>query len=414
MSRGWRKQATPRVTPDEVKFASFAGVVNTRSPKDIGLSDIALGDNVVVTDTKKLLRRDGFSAYIEGSVRSAFGCGDNLYVVIGDSIYRSVSATDLHLVVSGLTGTRYHWDDLNDEAYFVNGVEAGILAGDTFKPWRLDVPPTPTVDVVSTGVAPVVVANVGGTYTSATFRVCATYLTADGRETAPSDFAVVETTPYAALLRVTCPTAYARTNFYCTEPDGSVFRLLSSTTASTATFNPQASGRPLTTFGKFSLPNGVTHVCTTQKGVVLTAQYYPDLRQTLVFKSEPLGYHLWDIEEGYFAVPGEIGVFLEVAKGVVCGTTSGIWFYGFDGSFELLASYGVVPGFGGDTTPESVAYFWTTRGMCKAMPFENLTEANVSMAPGLAAYGGILYVNGMQQFVAVTHGGGEPFNQRRS
>lgn len=415
MSRGWRKQLTPRVVPDDpnTKFASFAGVVNTRSAKDIGMQDLSLGDNVLVTDTKKLVRRDGFTPYIEGSVRSAFGCGSNLYVVIGADIYRSVSASDNHLLVSGLTGTSYSWDDINGEAYFVNGVEAGILAGDTFRPWRLASPSVPVVNVVSTGSAPVAVANVGGTYAAATFRICATYLTTDGRETAPSDFTEVVTTPYANLFTVAVPAAYARTNIYCTEPDGSVFRLVASTTNTVATFNPQVAGRELTTFGRFPLPEGVTDICFV-KGVCFAAQYLPSLKQTVIWQSDPLAFHLFDVAEGFQSVSGEVGVLLWNNKGLLIGTTVAIYQYHYDGQLEQLADYGVAPGSGGDTTAEGMAYFWTERGICKAYPFEPVTEANVSMPPGKIANATILYANGMQHFIAVTQGGGEPFNKRRS
>lgn len=62
--------------------------------------------------------------------------------------------------------------------------------------------------------------------------------------------------------------------------------------------------------------------------------------------------------------------------------------------------------------PEGMAYFWTGRGFCKAYPFENLTEKTVGMPPGLWANTSMVYLNGAQQLVTITQGGGTPFNVR--
>ena len=59
-----------------------------------------------------------------------------------------------------------------------------------------------------------------------------------------------------------------------------------------------------------------------------------------------------------------------------------------------------------------MAYFWTERGICKAMPFENVTEKDVSMPAGLRAAARLINHNGQQQFLAVTQGTGDTFNSR--
>lgn len=412
MSRGWRKESKPRITPDEVKFAEFSGVVNTRSRKDVGLSALVDGTNVYISDTKKITRRDGYSLYRSGNVQSAFGCGDSLYVVDNGSLYRSFSATENVLVASGFLGTNYSWDDINGDAYFVNGIEAGIVRGGELLPWRLTLPQITRLEVVSTRALPDTVLNVGKSYTNATFRVCATYETADGRESAPGEIVEIVSSPLTNLLRVTVPTGYARTNVYCTEADGTLYRLVASTTGTVVTFNPLVGGRELTTLHKSSLPVGVTHIAFASV-VCFAARYLPDSDETVVWMSEPFGYHLWDEAEGFFVVKGELGVLLSNNKGLLVGTTEAVYQYGLDGQLEELCDYGVVPGSCGDTDAEGVAYFWTTRGICKAMPFENLTEKDVSMPAGARAVSLFAYVNGMQQFITVAQGGGTSFNSRR-
>lgn len=409
MSRPWRQQ-NPRVTPDEQRFTEFTGVVNTRSRKDLGLSSLYDGTNVVISDSKKIVRRDGYSVLRSGNVRSAYSCGGRLYVVDGSTLYHMASVTDLRVLASGLTGTEYHWSDINGDAYFTNGAEAGICRGDAYLPWRLSVPTISGATVVSVGAGSNPAFNLGATYTEATFRVCATYETEDGRETAPSEVVVLRASPLTNLIRVEIPTAYARTNIYSTAADGANFQLVASTTSGAATFNPARSGREFDAFGTGSLPPGVTATAFHQ-GRAYAARFLREARQTVVWFSKPLAFHLWDLANDYLLLPGELGLMLSNNGGLLLGTTQAVYQYDGD-KLEELCDYGVLPGVSGDTDAEGTAYFWTERGICKAMPFENLTEKDISMPAGLRVAAGMMYHNGQVQFITVTQGTGDTFNSR--
>jgi hypothetical protein len=410
-SRPWRQQVSPRITPDEARFSEFTGVVNTRSRRDIGLKALYVGDNVVISDTKKVVRRGGYSAVRStGTVQSVYGDTGDLYVIDAGSLIR-VAGGD-HVLTTGLSNGAYVWDTINDDAYFVNGIDAGIARGSLYLPWRLT---TPAVSaVVALSAAPVANKhNIGETYVNATFRVLATFETADGRETAPSEVVELVAPPTTNLIRVVLSQGYERTNVYCTEPDGTVFRLVASTTSTTITFNPQRGGREFTSLGTMSLPDGASHV-SFYKGYCAVGQYLPALRTSVVWTSKPFAYHLFDTEKDFRTVPGQLGLLLCNTKGVLIGTTSRIYQWHTDtDELEELADYGVVPGVAGDIDAQGKAFFWTVRGMCSAYPFANITENNVSMAPGARAVASLVYLNGMQQFIAVTQGGGNPFNSRR-
>lgn len=410
-SRPWRQQLHPRISPDDAKFAEFSGVVNTRSRKDLGLKALYVGDNVLISDTKKIVRRSGYTPFRStGTVKSAYGGTGSLYVMDNGSLIRVAGADD-HVLTSGLAQRSCNWDQVNGDAYFVNGVDAGIARGDTYLPWRLT---TPTISAVAAiSAAPVAnFNNLGETYTSATFRICATFETDDGRETAPCESYFLDAAPTTNLIRVQLSQGYARTNVYCTEPDGTVYRLVASTTGTVITFNPQRGGREYTGLGLSSLPEGVTHVAF-YKGICYAGQYLPDLRASVIWRSQPFAYHLFDLEADYLPVPGELGLMLWNSKGVLIGTDQTIHQYHPENDeLELLVSYGVVPGASGDQDAEGNAYFWSQRGICKAYPFENLTEKDVSMPPGSRAVVAMVYLNGMQQFIAVAQGGGSPFNMR--
>jgi hypothetical protein len=423
-TRPWRQQQKPRITPDDVKFADFTGVVNTRSRKDIGLKALYAGDNVFISDTKKVTRRDGYTPYLTtGTVQAAYGGAGPLYVVDAGVLQRVASPTDKHTLISGLTGKNYSWDVTNNDAYFVNGVDAGIARGDQFLPWRLTSPTLSGVTAVSAASLSTVL-NVGETYVAATFRVCATYETADGRESAPSEIFILSAAPLTNLIRVVAPTAYARINVYATEADGTVFRLVatSSSTAPTVslTFNPARGGRELTTLATQSLPDGV-ELIAFMKGNIYASQYFTDSDTSVVWFSKAFAYHLFDCSEDYIVVPGRVSMLLWISKDttygikdwLLIGSTKGVWQRGDEDKFENLANYGVVPGIAGDVDPEGTAWFWTQRGICTAPPFKNLTEEDVSMAPGVRANATLVYHNGTKQLLTVTQGGGTAFNSRR-
>jgi hypothetical protein len=412
-SRPWRQATKPRITPDDAKFAEFTGVVNTRSRKDIGLKALYVGDNVVISDTKKVTRRDGYSPYIStGTVWAAYGGTGELYVVDNGVLQHVASPTDKRTLTSGLAHKPYTWDTINGDAYFANGVDAGITRGDEYLPWRLNVPAFSAVAAVSAASSDASL-NMGEKYAQATFRVCATYETADGRETAPSEIVSLVAAPLTNLIRVSVAAGYARTNIYSTEADGTVFRLVASTTATTVTFNPARGGREFTTFNTASLPDGVTHVAFVG-GRCFVGQYLQSLKQSVVWKSKAFAYHLFDTERDFITVAGELALLLWNNKGVLIGTDKNIYQWHEDTEeLELLVNYGVMPGVAGDRDAESVAYFWTQRGICKAYPFENLTEKDVSMPPGARAVASMVYLNGMMQFVAVTQGSSTPFNKRK-
>jgi hypothetical protein len=415
MSRPWRQQ-NPRVTPDEQRFTEFSGVVNTRSRKDLGLKALYDATNVVISDTKKVVRRDGYSVLRSGNVRSAYSCGGRLYIVDGATLYHMASVLDLRTLITGLTGTDYHWADINGEAFFTNGVDAGICRGDAYLPWRLAIPTISGVSVVSVGAGSDPAFNMGATYTEADFRICATFETEDGRETAPSEVVVLRASPLTDLIRVEVSSNYAFTNIYVTSADGTapqrVARQASTPagTTLTLTFNPARSGPDLTHLGTRSLPAGATHICF-DKGRCYAAQYLPSVGQTVVWFSKPLAFHLWDWANDYLLLPGQLGVMVANNGGVLLGTTHRVYQYDGD-KLEELVDYGVLPGAAGATDAEGVAYFWTERGICKAMPFENLTEKDVSMPTGLRAAAGMVYHNGQQQFITVTQGTGDNFNSR--
>jgi hypothetical protein len=223
----------------------------------------------------------------------------------------------------------------------------------------------------------------------------------------------VQASTAATLFTATVPNNGVRTNIYVTEPNGTVYRLAAASTQDIISVAPLRATREYTNYNTFPLPDAVEQIQFWQ-GRMWVSQYFADEDTSVIWFSKPFAFHLYGMGEDFLVVPGRVSMMLWCNQGLLIGSTQLIFLRHEDGKLEQLTSYGVVPGVAGDLDAESMAYFWTTRGFCKAMPFENLTEKAVGMAPGLWASTRLVYLEGMQQVVTITQGGGTPFNARSS
>lgn len=93
-----------------------------------GIQYLSEAVNVQVTDAGKVVRRPGYPLKASGSYHSAFHYLNLSLVVSGDSLYRLNHDYSTTLIKSGLTvGSMYKFVGVNEEVYFVNGHEIGIV-----------------------------------------------------------------------------------------------------------------------------------------------------------------------------------------------------------------------------------------------------------------------------------------------
>jgi hypothetical protein len=92
---------------------------------------------------------------------------------------------------------------------------------------------------------------------------------------------------------------------------------------------------------------------------------------------------------------------------LIVGTDACIYAYG--DRLNELADYGVVRGQHWAEDDERII-FWSVRGACAALPFRNLTERSVSVAPGVQAGGTIVRSGGQKRYVVALQSGGAAFN----
>lgn len=155
------------------------------------------------------------------------------------------------------------------------------------------------------------------------------------------------------------------------------------------------------------LPLG-TDVIQHWKGRIYASQPMISDGQSVVWFSEPLGYHLWKLDTSFFTVPGIVRAMAPTKDALIVGTDERIYAYSSEGITQL-ANYGVVAGDSWDRDGERIL-MWTTRGLCIALPFENLTERQASVAPGVRVAARVIREGGQRRFVAALQQGKEAFN----
>ena len=383
----------------------FKGLDNTSDPLRLGADWLVTADNVDVVDTGAVEMRAGYSlAQALAGITGAYNTLDyeRAYVVAAGVLRAITSTTASTVLATGLSPTRkVSWAEVNEHVFFTNGADSGVILPDnSVLPWAWAVPPAPTLALVSGSLAP-------GQY-----QACVTQTLPDGRETGPSDVVRITVAAGQALqISGIAQNTDTRTNVYIAPADSTVFGLAATTAASAIRWNYPAGalGRPLRTFGTDPLPAECS-VIQFWGGRMHAAQYSPSDGTTAIWRSKPLGFHLFDLEADVLMVPGRVLMLAPHADALIIGTDLGI--HAFDGTkLTDLAPYGVVPGQHWAADDDDSIIFQSTRGACRALPFKNLHEKSVSFAPGLAAGGAIRRSGGQRHYLVAIQQGGSAFNQ---
>lgn len=298
-----------------MNIKTFKGLNNVSDPLRLGLGWLATADNVNITDTGGVAKRQGFSKVKTGVYSGAYTSLDfsRMYLATPSAIQTFEGEN-----IAALTSSApMFWTEANDNVYYNNGVDSGIIAPD----------------------------NTVGLWRGAPVSYGAGFKGDDGKN--------------LAVLYDTLPLGVDVIQFW--------------------------------------------------RGVVYAAQYFPAEDQTVVWSSEPMGYHLFNLDSNFFVVPGQVLMLAPTKEALIVGTNNRI--YATDTKdLEVLAEYGVVPGQHWSKDDEGRTLFWSTRGVCAAKPFENLTEGQVSVAPGVRAGGCVMRSGGQKRYVVALQQGGSAFN----
>lgn len=381
------------LTANLPRIDRFKGINNVTDPLRLGMEWLAQADNVNVTDTGALEKRAGYSLHTSGAYTGAYSTLDftRMYVTVGGALKDFVGNT-LKILTSSAP---MNWTEINAQVFFNNGTDSGIIQTDN--------------TVLDWGWAPpgaVALSAVTGSLPAGTYQACSTMVLPDGRETGTSGVTEITLTEGQALQ--ISGIAHGA-NVYIAPANSEVFQLAYTRAPGAVVWNstPDALGRDLTNAFLDPLPYG-TSVIQAWRGRIYAAQYMATEDQTVVWFSEPLGFHLFNLNSNFFMVPGKVTMLAPHSAALIVGTDARIYAYGGD-KLDQLAEYGVVPGQHW-SLDETRLLFWSTRGLCAALPFANLTEKQVSVAPGVRAGGCLVRSGGQKRFLAVLQQGGSPFN----
>ena len=359
----------------------------------------SIADNVDGTDSRGLALRAGYQLFLAAAITGSYSTVDfsRLYIIAGGLLKRVYPSGQTDTLYSDLSGAA-HWSEINDVVYLSCGADKLQIEQDnTVNAWGVPTPAQPIVSAAS------------GSLSAGVYQVAITYTDADGREGGACQAIEITLAAGSGITVSAIPQLHAA-NVYLTDADGAVFYLAARPAGSAVTLTIPAAGVELTTQFLDAPPVAGGHVAFFGAAAFL-AEYIPEIDQTVVWRSRPLAYHLFSPDSDYFIVPGEVTQMHGAATGLVITTHTRVFSY--DGErLAQVAAYGAPPGQHADLGADEKIYFWTKRGLCRALPFENLTEAAVSVAPGVHAGGGIIESNGYRKYVAVIHQGGNAHNAR--
>jgi len=378
---------------------SFRGLNNVSDPQRLDLSWLTTADNVDITDTNAVVRCRGFTQRTSNfAITGAYATRDlqRLYVVDAGELRQMHADLTYTVLSTGLSSAKMYFEEVNGVVYATNGVDFLAIEQTRARPWGIPTPDTPDVVIGS------------GTLDPGTYLVACTFVDDRGMESSNSNPAVAVVLSAGSLTISGIPQlAGYSTNVYVTTADGTVFYRIAAGAPSALTWNGGEMGVEIP-FWNLDQPRGTLPAAF--QGRMYVAEAFPEFDQTVIWRSLPLQFHHFDPSGEALAVPGSVRMLRATESVLIIGTERAI--YAWDGEkLMLLADYGVVPGYHA-TVLDDKLLFWSLRGLCRAMPFENLTQSTLSVAPGLVAGATVMEKDGHRRYVVVLQKGGAPYNAR--
>ena len=406
------------VTLQRPEISGFKGLNNVTDP--LQLDDGSwqtIADNCEITNHGELVSPRGYTRVATLTAGSgAYTTKDlqRFYVIDSGEVRQMRDDFTFDVLKTGVSADAYAFQEVNGDVYYTNGTDFGVLTPDGWRPWGIASPGAPSLSLGSGVLAP-------GRY-----RVCCTLVDSRGMESSNSPVASIDV-PVGASIQVTniAQVADYTANVYATTANGEVFMRLARNAGNSATYNfsPDNLG-PTLRYWFTDLPRGNRPAFF--EGQMYCAEYFASLDQTVIWRSLPLDYHHFNPSAEGITVPGEVLLLRAstetlfagterltqrgVAEALLIGTERAIFSWS-DSQLVTLANYGVVRGFT-EFEIKGKLFFWTLRGLCMALPFVNLTESTVSVAPGLSAAGMVIERDGEKRYVVALKQGGEAFNSR--
>lgn len=381
--------------------STFRGLNNVQDPLRLPRGWLTQADNVNVTAAGALERCRGFAQVSTNfAINGAYSTRDfkRLYVVDAGELRQMNVDMTYTVLRTGLANARMQFEEVNGLVFYTNGVDYGVIE--------------PSGSLRSWGIAPpgaaVATASAGGALAEGLYQFVCTLVDDRGMESGSGDVAAVNAVAGERIALTSIPqVAGFTTNVYATGCNSTVYQLIQEGASDNLLYDATTPLLEELAFWGLNEPRGA--IPAEFKGVMYVAEAFPEFDQSVIWPSLPLHYHHFDTAGDGIVVPGTVRMLRACKDALICGTDRGIYAYADEGLVQL-ADYGVVPGWHASRSGDAL-YFWSQRGLCRALPFANLTESTVSVPPGLSAGAMVIEEDGMRRYVVALHAGGEAFNR---
>ncbi len=142
-----------------------------------------------------------------------------------------------------------------------------------------------------------------------------------------------------------------------------------------------------------SYPPPKGEVLCSRRSQIAVGVWEPAWDRSVIYFSRPDFPHEFRLDKDWILIPGQITLLVALAQGLVIGTDRAIYVDPIDSPIQRVADYGV-PLNALALDDRDMAYFWSERGLCKALPFQNLIDAALAATSRQNVTAGILPFQG--------------------
>lgn len=163
-----------------------------------------------------------------------------------------------------------------------------------------------------------------------------------------------------------------------------------------------------------SYPPPLGNLIGVRRDQIAIAVWENNLDRSVLYFSRPGYPHEFRLERDYQLFAGRITLLADTSFAFIIATDRAIYLDSYETSLARVADYGV-PLNGMVYDERDVVFFWSERGLCKAAPFENLTDKQLAITERttvtatLLDYQGSRYAVVQQTGVITTRRGTQPY-----
>ena len=362
----------------------FAGIQNTVSARDLptdsqlgmGLQDAI---DVDITNSGGIVARQGYQLALSATISTAYTTLDEVSYVISEGYLKRIRS-DLSLE-SIVESTATEFDDYQRYLFTNDGF---MIFDETVTNIKIPVPQEPEIVIT------------GGSRPSGRYLILTTFINDSGLEGGTSPIVSIELESEGEIIIYPEIKAGYESKTYITEVGGEVFYDIES-------------GKQIAPelINANPFPARANKIAYYDSRLYVTEKFES---HTVVWFSKPYQYHLYGVDNGHFVIPGQVLGMKGISQGLIIGTDQAVYLYTQDAITEL-AKYGVIPGRPILKLPNDIVYIHTERGVCSALPFQELTQDTVSLYMGTQVSTAMMYNNGIRKYIALHDAGTEAFNK---